>query len=359
MKLAVFGFGTIGRSVCKLLDASADFEVKWILELPQFCTQPKMTSSLETILEDPEVEAVCDLLPGIHPSYEYMKAALTAGKHVVTSNKAALCFGFAELMALAAEKQLYLRYEAACGGTIPDIAEALKLSRTNEITGLYGIMNGTTNFMIDKMSREGREFDDVLKEAQALGYAERNPQADLSGFDVQNKTVILSNTAYGCLCDSDFPVCGIEKLTKDILDGFKRQGKTLKLLGMSVKKDGEVALGVAPVVLDGDSLEAHVPLNFNLFTLIGDKCGVIKLYGQGAGGIPTADAVLRDLEAVRAQEDPGLTKGFTGTLRKNDALLQGTGYIGGETYRGSLKELAALAKEKDAFLAFAPEGLLD
>ncbi|MCR5825388.1 MAG: homoserine dehydrogenase [Oscillospiraceae bacterium] len=357
MRIAVLGHGVIGRHVCATLEASPAHELKWILERPGLDTEPKMTSDVGKILSDPEVELVCDILPGTHPSYEYMKMALEAGKHVVTVNKAALCFGFKELVELAERNGLFLRYEAACGGTIPDIAETLKLAQTNEIEAIYGIMNGTTNFIIDKMNREGAEFEPTLREAQRLGYAEADPTADLSGFDVKNKIIIISNTAYKCYCTSEFPMCGIQHLTKELLDDFARQGKTVKLFGLSVRRGNRYAIGVAPVVLPMTALEAHVPTNFNLFTLRADKAGEIKLYGQGAGGVPTADAVVRDITAIA--EAPARTGEayFSRPMVYDPSLLFGKGYIGGTVKEGTLDELCRQALAAGQFLAFEPDNL--
>ena len=357
MRIAVLGYGVVGREVCAMLEASSEHELKWILRRPGRADGAKMTDDPERIMNDPAVELVCDVLPGTHPSYEYMKRALEAGKHVVTANKAALCFGFRELTELAERRGLFLRYEASCGGTIPDVNEAFNLARTNEIDAVYGIMNGTTNFILDKMAREGADFEPTLKEAQRLGYAEADPTADLSGFDAKNKLVILSNTAYRGCCADTFPVCGIERLTKADLDRFAAAGKTVKLFGLSVREGDRVALGVAPVVLPADALEAHVPKNFNMFTLRGDKAGEVKLYGQGAGGVPTADAVLRDVAAIARAGAPAGGAYFSRSLRYDPALLSGTGYVGGEAVRGTLEELCARAQAEGAFLAFEPDRL--
>lgn len=357
MRIAVLGHGVVGKRVCAALDASPEHELRWILKRPGCAAEPNITSDVNQILNDPSVDLVCDVLPGTHPSYEYMKAALEAGKHVVTANKAALCFGFRELVELAERKRLCLRYEAACGGTIPDIAETLKLAQTNEIEAVFGIMNGTTNFIIDKMNREGADFAPALKEAQQLGYAEADPIADLSGFDVKSKIIIISNTAYKGYCTSEFPMCGIQWLTKDILDRFRARGKTVKLFGISVRKGARYAIGVAPVALSMDALEAHVPANYNLFTLRADKAGEVKLYGQGAGGVPTADAVARDIAAVSGTPAPTGTPYFFRSLVYDPTLLTGKGYLDGSVIEGTLEELCRKALAAERFMAFEPDAL--
>ena len=357
MKTAVLGHGVVGRSVCDLITGSDNgIELKWILEIPEKATEPLMTSDINDILDDPEVEVVVDVLPAVHPSYDFMKAAILKKKHVVTSNKAALCFGFKELMDLAMENGVYLRYEASCGGTIPNIAEAISLSETNEILSVKGIMNGTTNYILYNIDKNGTEFDAALKEAQKLGYAERNPAADLSGYDVQNKIVILSNTAYRGYTQFDIPVTGIEDVTKEILDEFKKDGKRIKLLGLSVRNGNDYAMGVVPTVLGRDALESYVPMNFNMISFNASNAGEIKLYGQGAGGVPTADAVMRDVTALKQLKDEPYSRYFVNELNYKPELLMGTGYYGnGITAEGSLEELTAKAKAKGGFFAFEPK----
>ena len=353
MKIAVMGYGTVGKSLVSFLDRDREGSVKYILEIPEKCTEKRMISDVNVIMNDPEIGIVVDALPAVHPSYDFMKKALSVGKNVVTSNKAALCFGFRELTELAAEKKVSLRYEASCGGTIPCIAEAESLSGSNTITACYGIMNGTTNFILDNMIRNGADFADALKMAQQLGYAEADPTADLSGYDVKNKIVILSNTAYHGYTVTDFPVCGIEKISSDILSSFAKEGKTIKLLGMSVREGDRYALGVAPAVLPLSSLEASVPRNFNMFTFRCTNAGDVKLYGQGAGGNPTADAMLRDIYRIDDKQGSGCR--FDSILKYDPSLLQGKGYIGNGTQVGTLSDLFEKAKAADSFFAFEPE----
>lgn len=352
MKIAVMGHGTVGKCLVNLLD-QAGKEVAYILELPDKCKERRMVSDVNIIMDDASVELVVDALPAVHPSYEFMKEALLHGKNVVTSNKAALCFGFEELMGLADSHGVSLRYEASCGGTIPCIDEAENLSSTNEVTACYGIMNGTTNYILDKMIRQGADFGEALKEAQKLGYAEADPTADLSGYDVKNKLVILSNTAYHGYVVSDFPVCGIELIGSTVLKALEQEGKAVKLLGMSVREGDRYALGVAPVILSAGSLETGVPKNFNMFTLRTDHAGEVKLYGQGAGGVPTADAMMRDI--IRIENGSAGKADFSKRLTYAPELLTGTGYFGTETEKGTFEELKQKADELGCFFAFEPD----
>jgi len=354
MKIAVMGHGTVGRSLVGLLDQAGE-NVAYILEIPEKCTEKRMISDVDIIMNDPSVDLVVDALPAVHPSYDFMKEAVLHNKHVVTSNKAALCFGFEELMGLAEKHGVTIRYEASCGGTIPCIEEAGNLSSTNEITACYGIMNGTTNFILDKMIRNGADFGETLKEAQALGYAEADPTADLSGYDVKNKLVILSNTAYHGFVVPDFPVCGIEKIGSTILKALEKEGKAIKLLGMSVREGDRYALGVAPVILSASSLETGVPKNFNMFTFRTENAGEVKLYGQGAGGVPTADAMMRDI--VKIENGSSGKNDFSRCLTYAPELLTGNGYFDTETEQGTFEELKKKADTLGCFFAFEPDFL--
>ena len=356
MNIAVMGYGTVGRCVVRLLENNRDIHVKYILELPEKCVEERMVSDPGIFFADPGIEMVVDALPGVHPSFELIKKSLLAGKNVVTSNKAALAFDMKELLALTSENGPKIYCEATTGGTIPVIKEAASLSKTNEVMYCYGIMNGTTNFILDVMIREGWSFEDALKEAQRLGYAEADPTADLCGFDVKNKVILLSSIAYRGMIAKEFPVFGIEKITKELLDDFSREGKTVKLLGLSVRKENRYAIGVVPVVLSLSSMEANVPKNFNMFTLGCSFAGDVKLYGQGAGGDPTADAVIRDL--ADALSGNGFSaEYFDRELVYDPSLLTGEGRIGGKSYAGTLEELSEEAERQNAFFAFRPDFL--
>lgn len=353
MKIAVLGYGTVGRSICKYIEGdSRDIQIAYVLRRPGKATEPFMTEDFDEILNDPSVGIVVDALSGKIDSYDYMKRALLAGKHVVTANKAALAYAMEELCTIAAKKEVQLKYEASSGGTIPIVSEIISTTHTNYLSSVYGILNGTSNFILDKMINEGSDFAATLKEAQELGYAEADPTADIGGFDVKNKIMILASTAYHGFVTSDFPVSGIEKLTKEILDEYAAEGKTIKLMGISVRNDNDYALGVVPCVIGKDQLEAHVPLNNNMITLVGDMCGEIKLYGQGAGGSPTADALLRDIYSIFNSVNVDVEFQFFRKLRYVPEMLKGSAYIGGTKYEGTLEELVKIAEERNQFIAF-------
>ena len=356
MKIAVLGYGGVAQAFCKYIDErDADFEIKYILRRPGKATEPRMITDINTILTDNEIMIVVDLLGGLDASYKYMRQALDARKHVVTANKAALRHGFRELTELAYKGRLQLKYEATCGGTVPIVAELISLSRCNEINSIFGILNGTTNFILYKMFKERAEFDDMLREAQRLGYAEADPSSDIGGFDVSNKISILSATAYRGYVTNDYPVYGMELITKKLMDGFAVTGKTVKYMGISRRQGNRYALGVAPVVVNAGSIEANVPLNYNMGIIHGDNCGDIKLYGEGAGGRPTADAVVRDCHSVLEHINTEPKFIFTNELIYDPDLLTGTGYIGQEAIRGNLEHLAEIARDRGVALAFEPD----
>ena len=197
-----------------------------------------------------------------------------------------------------------LLIEASVGGGIPWIASIEKVRRIDEVTSFSGIMNGTTNFIVDGMVKEGADFDQVLAEAQALGYAERDPSADIDGVDVRNKTIITVGVAFDTACEKDIPTTGIRTLAKGDLDALRAMGRGVKLLGRGVQRDGGYAAAVEPVAVPIESLEANVPSNFNLISLDATTVGPLKFYGQGAGMLPTGNAMVQDVLDFAAGRRP-------------------------------------------------------
>jgi len=254
-----------------------------------------MTSSYADIVNDPQIELVVECMGGVEPAHTFILEALNAGKHVVTSNKAVVAEHFAEFVGAANAHDAGLLIEASVGGGIPWIASIIKARRIDAINSFYGIMNGTTNYIVYKMLRDGSDFAEVLSKAQEMGYAERDPSADIDGIDVRNKTIISASVAFDVACTKGFPVTGIRTLTKRDLSLFGSHECTVKLLGRGVQKDGRYAVAVEPVAVQTSSLEANVPLNFNLVTLDGDTVGELKFYVQGAGSLPTGNAIVQDI----------------------------------------------------------------
>lgn len=296
MNIALLGHGTVGRGVDDIIRSFVpEVEVTRILELPDRLSDSRMTSDYSDIIEDDSIELVVECMGGIEPAHTFICAALKAKKHVVTSNKAVVAAHFGEFAQLSQQHDVAFLIEAAVGGGIPWIASIEKARRIDEIRSFSGIMNGTTNYIIDSMRREELDFDVALGRAQELGYAERDPSADIDGIDVANKTIISACVAFDVDCVRDLPVTGIRTLTKGDLDLFAARGLTVKLFGRGKSQDGRYAVAVEPVAIPQASLEAAVPSNFNLVSLEGLTVGPLKFYGQGAGSLPTGNAIVQDV----------------------------------------------------------------
>jgi len=296
MKIALLGHGTVGRGVDDIIrDRVPGIEVSRILELPDRLSDPRMTADYSDIVQDPSIELVVECMGGIEPAHTFIRQALLAKKHVVTSNKAVVAAHFDEFAQLARQADVAFLIEASVGGGIPWIASIDKVRRIDDIMSFSGIMNGTTNYIIDSMRRDGLDFDIALGRAQELGYAERDPSADIDGIDVANKTIISACVAFDVDCVRDLPVTGIRTLTKADLDMFAARGLTVKLFGRGVCREGRYAVAVEPVAISSASLEAAVPSNFNLVSCEGFTVGPLKFYGQGAGSLPTGNAIVQDV----------------------------------------------------------------
>ena len=308
MKIALLGHGTVGRGVDNIIAHHVpQVEVKRILELPKFCTEPRMTPNFDDIVNDPEIELVVECMGGLEPAHTFICRAMDAGKSVVTSNKAVVAEFFAEFAQKSVSNNVGFFLEASVGGGIPWIASIAKVRRIDEVSSFSGIMNGTTNYIIDSMAKEDLDFDVALGRAQELGYAERDPSADIDGIDVRNKTIISASVAFDVACTKDLPVTGIRTMTKQDMIMFNQDGRQVKLLGRGVQRDGRYAVAVEPVALSAHSMEAAVPSNFNLVSLEGTTIGDLKFYGQGAGSLPTGNAIVQDVidcaNGIRPQFD--------------------------------------------------------
>ncbi|MBR3223902.1 MAG: homoserine dehydrogenase, partial [Atopobiaceae bacterium] len=257
MRIALLGYGTVGRGVDDIVRTRVpEVEVARILELPDRLTEARMTSDYASIVQDSSIELVVECMGGIEPAHEFICRALEAGKHVVTSNKAVVAAHFAEFAQLAEKNGVSFLIEASVGGGIPWIAGIHKARRIDEISSFSGIMNGTTNYIIESMRREELDFDVALGRAQELGYAERDPSADIFGIDVANKTIISACVAFDVDCVRDLPVTGIRTLTKSDLRILASRGLTVKLFGRGICKDGRYAVSVEPVAIPVASMEA-------------------------------------------------------------------------------------------------------
>lgn len=312
MKIALLGYGTVGGGVYRIIEAREDLEIKYVLDLRTF---PELGTALvhdfDTILNDPEVETVAEAMGGLHPAYEFASACLKAGKNYVTANKHLISHYYRELTALAAENGVCLRCTAAVGGGIPWLINLERARRIDKITSLQGIMNGTTNYILDTMLHEPVPFADVLARAQALGYAEANPAADIDGLDIQRKLIISANVAFDCLMtEQDVPTFGIRSITDGDIAAFTEAGLVCKLVASAIRTGQGVAAWIEPTLLPARNMMAAVPSNFNLITYVGEYVGEQSYYGQGAGRFPTACNMVQDCIDIA-----GGVRGFYGSAQ--------------------------------------------
>lgn len=308
MKIAVMGYGTIGSGVVEVLDINKDriaeragepVEVKYVLDLREFPGDPmedKIVHDYKTIVEDKEVGIVVETMGGVEPAYTFVKAMLEADKSVTTSNKALVAEKGADLIRIAREHNVNFQFEASVGGGIPIIRPLNKCLTADEIEEITGILNGTTNYMLTKMADEGADFDDVLKDAQDKGYAEKDPTADIEGHDPCRKIAILTSLICGKQVDFEEIHCeGITKISATDIKYAKAMGRSIKLLASSKRVGDDYTALVAPFMLDASHPLCGVNDVFNGVFVHGNVLGDAMFYGSGAGKLPTASAVVADV----------------------------------------------------------------
>lgn len=301
MKVALVGFGTVGRSVYQMLKKAEGFTPGKVLMLPQFLTNTTFqTTDYNDILNDPETDAVVECITDAEEGYKYAKAALKAGKHFVSSSKAMVAVYGAELNKIARENKVAFLFGAACGGSMPILFALSQSRRLDEVQHISGILNGTTNYMLDAMQRKGCTYDAALKVAQDLGYAEADPTADVSGQDALRKIMLGCAVSYGILPTEGLNREGIESLTADDVNHFAPKGKVCRLIAKGGKnEDGSIYACVEPMLFAKNAPEASVLDNNNLAKSVCKYNGALVMIGQGAGGDPTASNVLRDLVNIQ------------------------------------------------------------
>lgn len=308
VNIAVLGYGTVGSGVVEVIDTNGaginqrigeKLQVKYVLDLKDFPGDPvqeKIVHDFETIIQDEEINIVVEVMGGIEPAYTFVKRSLLAGKSVATSNKALVAKHGAELLSIAKEKNINFLFEASVGGGIPIIRPLNSSLTADEIEEITGILNGTTNYMLTKMFYEGADYDTVLKEAQANGYAERNPEADVEGYDACRKIAILSSLISGNQVDFEDIYCeGITKITTEDMKYAKAMGTTIKLLASSKRDGSRLHAIVAPCMLYPEHPLYNVNGVFNGIFVHGNVLGDAMFYGSGAGKLPTASAVVADV----------------------------------------------------------------
>lgn len=324
MHIGLLGFGVVGGGVWALCAPRDDLNVKRVLlrSPKEGLPEEVVTFNADDILNDPEIDTVVEVMGGLHPAYEYVSAALARGKNVVTANKALIAAYYTELTALAREKGAALRCTAAVGGGIPWLTNLERVKRLDTVCAVGGIMNGTTNFIMDAMHKAPVDFPAILKEAQNLGYAEADPSADIDGWDIQRKLIISANAAFGvCLKEDDVPVFGIRSVTAEDIRRFQARGYTCKLIASAERLRGSVAAYVEPTLLSADALESAVPANFNLISMEGEHMGRQSFFGQGAGRYPTAYNVVQDLVDIQSGVRSFYTDAFAPAETNNAGAL--------------------------------------
>ncbi len=311
VNIGLIGFGTIGSGVVETLNKNLDLlekkvnkkvRLKKIVDLDIITDRgveisPEILSTnIDDILEDPEIEIVIELIGGYQPALKFILRAMENGKHVVTANKALLAKHWKELLSSAQKNHVRICFEASVGGGIPLLQPLNESLAANHLESIYGIINGTANYILTKMSEEGRNFDDVLKEAQEMGYAESDPTFDIEGDDTAQKLIILTIIGFGIYVKQEnFHVEGISNITQDDISFAKNElDCCIKLLAISKLVDDKLEVRVHPTLVPMDHLLSSVNGVFNGIYLVGDIVGPVMMYGPGAGMLPTASAVVGD-----------------------------------------------------------------
>ena len=321
--IGLLGLGTVGSGVARVLhdkasslaeQAGASLVLKKVLE--RDITKPRtlklephmLANHIEEVITDPKVDIVIEVIGGEHPAFEYIKQAITNGKHVVTANKEVIAkYGY-ELLSLAQKHNVDLRYEASVGSGIPLISPFQQDLAANDISAIYAILNGTTNYILTRMSQEGLDFSLALKQAQELGYAEANPANDIEGIDAAYKLAILSSLAFHTAVKPQDIYCeGVSRLQVSDFRYAKEFGYAIKLLAIAKRVDEAIELRVHPVFIPEDSQLAKVNGVYNAIQVEGDLAGKLVFYGQGAGALPASSAIMADVLTIARNICHGVT----------------------------------------------------
>lgn len=386
MKIAILGFGTVGKGVYEIVKKAnmqtQNLSVSHILiRKNKIRTMSEMTDNMSEILNDKDVDVVVEVMGGIEPAHEYILAALNHGKNVITANKAVVAIYLKEFTEAAERNQVKFYFEASVGGGIPWIQGLEKALRIDNVNSISGIFNGTSNFILDQMSKKGQSFIEVLKEAQKLGYAEADPSADIDGYDIANKLCISADIAYDIDIKNHqkLPIFGIRNITCEDVKYFQKRGLAIKLIGRSHQKGNKFDYVVEPALFLDQTLEANTPDNYNLISLNGETIGKLDFFGQGAGMLPTANAIVQDILDVKERKNhlkrdfdkrmeycPDLTKGDyllrtkvdVSDLFKNYQVSKESSYLAVHQIPvGMMHKLMKLVLQKDktAFMVSLPD----
>lgn len=307
-KVAIMGYGTVGSGVYDIIKLNSDrvagnageeLEIKYILDIRDFDDHPEkhlFTKDINDIINDSEVTVVAEVMGGLHPAYEFTKSLLLAGKSVITSNKELVAEYGTELLEIAEKNNVNYLFEASVGGGIPVIRPMSRCLAANNIERIAGILNGTTNYILYQMFTNNKSFKTALEDAQANGYAERNPAADIEGYDACRKIAILASLACGKAVDSNrIETEGITDITLEDVTVAEKAGGVIKLIGYAEFSDGMVYAHVAPMFIKNDNMLSGINDVYNGILIKGDMVGETMFYGAGAGKLPTASAVVADM----------------------------------------------------------------
>ncbi len=375
MNIALLGFGTVGFGVYEIAEKVDGLNITYVLDLKKHeGISAKSVTDITPILEDGTVDTVVELIGGLHPAYEFVKKSLLAGKNVVTANKFLICEYYEELNRLAREKGVSLRYTASVGGGIPWLVNLERIKRISPIKSITGIFNGTTNFILDGMHKNGADFDDMLKEAQRLGYAEADPSADIDALDTVRKIIISANIAFDRVFEnSTADVFGIRNITFKDIESAEKEGMVCRLLASAIKSDDGFSVFAEPTFISKDSPFASVEDSFNRISVDSELEGEAAFFGYGAGRYPTAYAVTNDLVDIENgsvgeygrtdrtdKADNSLTTSRYYVRTTDEKLLGdiidrtfGNGCVTKEISVGEMHSLAKKLLEKDGGFFFA------
>ena len=345
MKIALLGCGVVGGGVLEIAQKRSDMSVKYVLvrrDKPEL--GDKAVKDINVILNDKEVDTVVEVMGGLSPAFEYVAAAMRAGKNVVTANKHLVAHYYKELVSLAAEMNVAFRCTPAVGGGIPWLVNLERVKRLDEVQSFCGIMNGTTNFILDAMHTNGADFSEVLAEAQKLGYAEADPSADIDGLDIQRKAVISANVAFdACLSESDVPVFGIRSILSCDIAAAESRERICKMLAFGEKSaSGAVSCYVEPCFVPSGELEAAVSTNRNVISFVTELTGKESFYGQGAGRYPTAYNAVADCADIIS----GVKEFYTSLVRDVPVDNNAVSHRYYVRFSGSDEFLASVESEK-------------
>ena len=317
MKIGLLGHGVVGSGVDKII-AEAQTKALQKMHITKILVKDssefaagdgRFTTNANEVLEDPEIDVICECMGGVEPAFTYAKTALEHGKFVVTSNKKMFATCLKELLKTAEKHGAGLAFEATTGGGIPWIAGLERINRVDRVTSFRGIFNGTTNYILSRMTSEKKDLEELLYEAKRLGYAEQDPTDDIDGLDVRYKTVISCVKSFGVCPDIEsVPVFGICNISKEDIACAASLGKIVKLIGRGKYENGILSASVMPMLLDATDVLSQVPSNFNMIESDSPALGRAGFMGQGAGSLPTAHAILQDLADYQEKREAGMAK---------------------------------------------------